>query len=38
MSYWNHRVIHKYHEKQDSHTYQIHEVYYDDNGKIEVLD
>ena len=35
MSYWNHRVIHKYHEKQDSHTYQIHEVYYDDNGKIE---
>ena len=35
MSYWNHRVIHKYHEKKDSHTYQIHEVYYDDNDKIE---
>ena len=35
MSYWNHRVIHKYHEKTDDHTYHIHEVYYDDNGTIE---
>ena len=35
MSYWNHRVIHRYHEKTDSHTYHIHEVYYDDNGTIE---
>lgn len=35
MLYWNHRVVHKYHEKSDSHTYQIHEVYYDDNGEIE---
>jgi hypothetical protein len=35
MSYWNHRVIHSYHEKTDSHTYQIHEVYYDDKGTIE---
>jgi hypothetical protein len=35
MSYWNHRVIHKYHEKTDDHTFHIHEVYYDDNGTIE---
>jgi hypothetical protein len=35
MSHWNHRIIHKYHEKTDSHTYQIHEVYYDDVGIIE---
>lgn len=35
MSHWNHRIIHEYHEKTDSHTYQIHEVYYDDVGIIE---
>ena len=35
MSYWNHRVIHKYHEETDSHTYHIHEVYYDNDGSIE---
>jgi len=35
MSFWNHRVIHRYHEETDSHTYHIHEVYYDDNGFVE---
>ncbi len=35
MSYWNHRVIHRYHDKTNSHTYQIHEVYYDDKGTLE---
>ena len=35
MSYWNYRVVHKYHKKTDDHTYYIHEVYYDDNGNIE---
>jgi hypothetical protein len=35
MSFWNHRVIHRYDEKHDVHTYRIHEVYYDDDGSIE---
>ncbi len=35
MSFWNHRVIHKYHKESDSHTYHIHEVYYNDKGSIE---
>ncbi len=35
MSHWNHRIIHRYHEMTDSHTYQIHEVYYDDVGIIK---
>ncbi len=35
MSFWNHRVIHRYNEEHDSHTYHIHEVYYDDDGSIE---
>lgn len=35
MSHWNYRVIRKYHEESDSSTYQIHEVYYDDENMIE---
>jgi hypothetical protein len=35
MSHWNYRVIRKYHKESDSNTYQIHEVYYDDEHKIE---
>ena len=35
MSHWNHRVIHKHHQQTDDHTYQVHEVYYDDNGNID---
>ncbi len=35
MSFWNHRVVHRYHEENDTHTYHIHEVYYDENGSIE---
>ncbi|OQY11574.1 MAG: hypothetical protein B6I31_04660 [Desulfobacteraceae bacterium 4572_19] len=35
MAHWNHRVIHKHHQQTDEHTYQVHEVYYDDNGIID---
>jgi len=35
MSFWNHRVIHRYYEENDTHSYQIHEVYYEKNGSIE---
>jgi hypothetical protein len=35
MSFWNHRVVNKYHEENDTHTYHIHEVYYNENGSIE---
>ena len=35
MSFWNYRVIHKYHEENDTLTYHIQEVYYDENGSIE---
>ncbi|HOP46922.1 MAG TPA: hypothetical protein PK874_04605 [Desulfobacteraceae bacterium] len=35
MSHWNYRVIRKYHKESDSSTYQIHEVYYDDENIIE---
>ncbi len=36
MSPWNYRVIHKYHEEDETHTYHIHEVFYDENGSIEM--
>lgn len=35
MSYWNYRVIEKYHKETDTSTYHIHEVYYTDDGTIE---
>ena len=35
MSHWNYRIIRKYHKESDSSTYQIHEVYYDDEKMIE---
>ena len=35
MSYWNHRVIRNHHNETDSVTYQVHEVYYHENGAIE---
>ena len=35
MSHWNHRVIHKHHKPTDEHVYQVHEVYYDEDGNID---
>jgi hypothetical protein len=35
MPHWNYRIIRKYHEESDSSTYQIHEVYYNDDDIIE---
>lgn len=35
MSYWNHRVIRKRYPDSDTISYQVHEVYYADNGSIE---
>ncbi|MGQ0594298.1 MAG: hypothetical protein ACT4QB_17110 [Gammaproteobacteria bacterium] len=35
MSYWNYRVIRKRYPESDAISYQIHEVYYADNGSIE---
>lgn len=34
MSYWNHRVIRKSHDDFEELSYQIHEVYYEDDGSI----
>lgn len=35
MSHWNYRVIRKHHPETDSVTYQVHEVYYREDGGIE---
>ena len=35
MSYWKYRVIRKHHKESDTNTYQIHEVYYKEDGAIE---
>ena len=35
MSYWNYRVIRKRYPDSDGISYQVHEVYYADNGSIE---
>ena len=35
MSHWNHRVIRRYDKKTDTTTFQVHEVFYDDNNKID---
>lgn len=35
MSYWDYRVIRKRYPESDAISYQIHEVYYADNGSIE---
>lgn len=35
MSYWNYRVIRRRYPDSDAISYQIHEVYYADNGSIE---
>ncbi|MXX10652.1 MAG: hypothetical protein F4201_06170 [Nitrospira sp. SB0677_bin_15] len=36
MSHWNYRVIRKHHPETDSVTYHVHEVYYRDDGGIDV--
>ena len=33
---WNYRVIRTYHSKTREYTFQIHEVYYKENGDIEL--
>lgn len=35
MTYWNHRVIRKEDAKTETVSFQIHEVYYSDDGAIE---
>ncbi len=35
MSYWNYRIIKKEFPEHNENAYQIHEVYYGDDGKIE---
>lgn len=35
MSYWNYRVIRKRHLDSNNVSYQVHEVYYDDEGNVE---
>ena len=35
MASWNYRVIRKVDKETDTVTYQVHEVYYADNGTIE---
>ena len=35
MSHWNYRIIKKEFPKHDENEYQIHEVHYDDNGKVK---
>ncbi len=35
MAFWHYRVIWKNHNKTDSCSYHIHEVYYDDENNIE---
>ena len=32
---WNHRVVEHYNKEHDETTFNIHEIYYDDNGDIE---
>lgn len=36
MTHWNYRVIRKHHTESDSVTYHVHEVYYRDDGNIDV--
>jgi len=35
MSYWNYRIIRRHHKEIDTETFQIHEVYYDDEHQVE---
>lgn len=35
MSYWNYRIMRRYHEESETETFHIHEVYYSDDHKIE---
>jgi hypothetical protein len=35
MSYWNYRVIRKYHAETNSNTFHIHEVYYHETHEID---
>jgi hypothetical protein len=35
MSHWNHRVIRRHDKKADITTFQIHEIYYNDNNATE---
>jgi len=35
MSYWNYRIIRKYHKESDTDTFHVHEVYYNDENQIE---
>ena len=36
MTYWNYRVIRSSHQQGDSTTLHIHEVYYSEDGEIEM--
>ncbi len=35
MAYWNYRIIKKEFPEHNENTYQIHEVHYEDDGKIK---
>ena len=35
MSHWNHRIIKRHDKKANITTFQIHEIYYNDNNEIE---
>ncbi len=35
MSYWNYRIIRKYHKGTDTNSFHIHEVYYNDKHQID---
>lgn len=35
MSYWNYRIIRKYHMETETEIFQIHEVHYSDEHQIE---
>ncbi len=35
MSHWNHRVVKRHDKKAKITTFQIHEIYYNDNNEIE---
>jgi hypothetical protein len=35
MTYWDYRVIKRHQKESDTDTYQVHEVYYQEDGTIE---
>ena len=34
---WNYRIIHRHYPETDAHSYDIHEVYYDEDDKPEMV-